>query len=99
MIFETNLEIALLSNFGSVSRKNARVRDKASLVPYLLTVINLIKIASTLSPSGTSGLEFVTRIFDFLDILNLGFFSHQIVILHIENDYHLQVESFVDGDG
>ena len=39
---------------------------------YPLTVINLIKIASTLSSSGTSRFEFVTRLFDFRDILNLG---------------------------
>ena len=39
---------------------------------YPLTVINLIKIASTLSSSGTSRFEFVTGLFDFLNILNLG---------------------------
>ena len=66
---------------------------------YPLTVINLIKIASTLSSSGTSRFEFVTRLFDFLYILNLGSVGHQVDIGFIENDYHFQVESFVDGDG
>ena len=80
IIFETNLEIARISNFGSVSRKNARVRKEASLVLYPLTVMNLIKIASTLSSSGTSRFEFVTRFFDFLDILSLGPVGHQIDI-------------------
>ena len=92
------METARLSNFGSVSRKNARVRKEASLVLYPLTVINLIKIASTLSSSGTLRFEFVTRLFDFLDILNSGSSGHQVDITHIENDYHLQVESFVDSD-
>ena len=77
IIFETNLEIARLSNFGSVSRKNARVRKEASLVLHPLIEINLIKIASTLSSSRTSRFEFVTRLFDFLDILNLGPVDHQ----------------------
>ena len=99
IIFETNLEIARLSNFGSVSRKNARVRKEASLVLYPFDRVNLIKIASTLSSSGTSRFEFVTRLFDFLDILNLESVGHQVNIRYIENDYHLQVESFVDGDG
>ena len=99
IIFETNLDIARLSNFGSVSRKNARVRKEASLVLYPLTVINLIKIASTLYSSGTSRFEFVTRLFDFLDILNLGSAGHQVDVSYVKNDYHLQVESFVDGDG
>ena len=99
IIFETNLEIARLSNFGSVSRKNARVRKEASLVLYPLTVINLIKMASTLSSSGASRFEFVTGLFDLLNILNSGSAGHQVDIKYIENDYHLQVEFFIDGDG
>ena len=99
IIFETNLEIARLSNFGSVSRKNARVRKEASLVLHPLIEINLIKIASTLSSSRTSRFEFVTRLFDFLDTLNLGSVSDRVSIRLIENEYHLQLESFVDGDG
>ena len=93
------MEIARLSNFDSVSQKNARVRKEASLALYPLTVINLINIASTLSSSGKPRFEFVTRLFDFLDLLDLRSVGHQVEVRYVENDYHLQVESFVDGDG